>query len=173
MKFYLTRFRAARFALVFLLLIFKSSHTIAQESRGIIKGLVLNSTGEPLNGVTIIARNTKTNSTSGTSTDNTGNFTFSKIASGGPYSFTFSTVGYEDQTVSGYNIKDDITLSLKVSMKSTMAKLDEVVLGFFYSGLIHRYFRYFLKACISIETDNSFTCLASFGGYKNNTIRSA
>jgi len=99
----------------------------AQGKASEVKGIVQNNTGDPLPGVSVIIRNTKTNFTAGTSTDSSGNFTFQRVSPGGPYSFTFSTVGYEDQVLSGYNIKDDVTLSIVTKMKSTMATLDQVV----------------------------------------------
>ena len=99
----------------------------AQAKNSLIKGLVQSSDNDPLAGVSVILRNTKSNFTLGTSTDSAGNFSFDGIAAGGPYSFTFSTVGFETQTLSGYNIKEDITLSLLVKMKATSASLDQVV----------------------------------------------
>src|SRR4051812_7262228 len=98
-------------ALIFLLLILFAAEVPAQ-TNSIIKGKVQNSVNEPIPGVSVIIRNSKTNFTAGTSTDSTGDFTFSRVASGGPYSFTFSNVGYETQSLAGYNIKEGITLSL-------------------------------------------------------------
>jgi hypothetical protein len=46
---------------------------------------------------------------------------------GGPYTFIFSGVGYETQTLSGYNIKNDVTLSLMIKMKEMSSNLDNVV----------------------------------------------
>ncbi|MEJ7826658.1 MAG: TonB-dependent receptor, partial [Segetibacter sp.] len=119
--------QATFFGLMFLLLFLNASKTSAQERNSKVKGAVLNSRSEPLSGVSVIVRNTQTNFTSGTSTDNSGNFTFSNIPSGGAYNFTFSNVGFEDQTLSGYNIKDNQTLSLTVKMTSSSATLDQVV----------------------------------------------
>ncbi len=119
--------RATPFALMLLLFILNSVNLNAQFSTSLVKGVVQNNNNGPLSDVSVIIRNTKTNFTSGTSTDSSGNFTFSRITAGGPYSFTLSTVGYEDQTLSGYNIKENITLSLVVKMKSNMATLDQVV----------------------------------------------
>lgn len=99
----------------------------AQVKTSLVKGVVRNNDGEPLNAVSVIIKNTKTNFTSGTSTDSSGIFNFSTISAGGPYSFTFSTVGYENQVLSGYNIKEDITLSLVVKMNQSSASLDQVV----------------------------------------------
>lgn len=99
----------------------------AQENPSMIKGMVQNDNNQPLPGVSVIIRNTKTNFTSGTSTDNSGVSTFTRIPSGGLYSFTFSTVGYESQTLSGYNIKDNSTLSLAVKLAESASSLDQVV----------------------------------------------
>lgn len=99
----------------------------AQDRASLVKGVVQNNSNEPLPGVSVIIRNTNTNFTSGTSTDSSGMFTFSRVSSGGPYSFTFSTVGYKSQTSSGYNIKEGITLSLAIKMAATSASLDQVV----------------------------------------------
>src|SRR3954467_5312690 len=99
----------------------------AQENSSIVKGVVQNNNGDVLAGVSVVIRNTSNNFTSGTSTDSTGVFTFSRVPAGGPYSFTFSIVGYENQTLGGYNIKNDVTLSLIVKMKELSNTLDQVV----------------------------------------------
>lgn len=114
------------FALMLLLCILSSVSLFAQSST-LVKGLVQNTNNQPIAGVSVIIRNTKTNFTSGTSTDSSGIFSFPRIASGGPYSFTFTYVGYETQTLSGYNIRENTTLSLVVKMNSTVASLDQVV----------------------------------------------
>ena len=99
----------------------------AQEITSQVKGLVQNDRDEPLSGVSVILRNSKTNFTLGTVTDSSGAFTFSRVPSGGPYGFNFSAIGFESQALSGYNIKDDITLSLMVKLKSSNTSLDQVV----------------------------------------------
>ena len=119
---------ATFYALLFLLLfIFKNCDLHAQGKAGLVKGIVTNDKGDPLPGISVIIKNTKTNFTTGTSTDSSGVFTFSRVAAGGSYTFTFSAVGYETQPISGYNIKEDNTLSLLVKMKSNVTDLDQVV----------------------------------------------
>ena len=117
----------ATLALIFLLTGLIASDVQAPQNSNLIRGLVQNNSSQPIPSVSVILRNTKTNFTLGTSTDSSGAFSFSKIPPGGPYSFTFSTVGFETQTLFGYNVKDDITLSVIVKMESTMAALDQVV----------------------------------------------
>jgi TonB-linked SusC/RagA family outer membrane protein len=121
-----TGFGVNCFAMTFLFLI-SCSYLFAQSGSSVVTGLVLSTEGEPLNGVSVITRNSKTNFTAGTTTDSSGKFTFTRISAGGPYTFTFSNVGYEYQTLSGYNIKEDITLSLVVKMKSNSTALEQVV----------------------------------------------
>jgi TonB-linked SusC/RagA family outer membrane protein len=116
-----------RLALILFASLLGSLQLTAQEKVSLIKGLIQNTNNEPLAGVSVIVRNTRNNFTSGTTSDTSGIFSFSRIPSGGPYSFTFSAVGYESQTLSGYNIKEDIRLSIVVKMKSSATSLNEVV----------------------------------------------
>lgn len=102
-------------------------NSFAQTSTSVVKGIVQSTNNELLSGVSVIIKNSKTNFTAGTSTDSSGAFTFSRVPSGGPYSFTFSNVGFETQTLGGYNIKNDITLSLVAKLKASSANLDQVV----------------------------------------------
>ncbi len=121
------KIRAYFYALVILFLSLTAIKTNAQEKPSLVKGMVTDINGGPLAGVSVILKNTKTNFTAGTSTDTSGLFTFARVSSGGPYSFTFSNIGYENQTVSGYNIKEDVTVSLSIKLASTSASLDQVV----------------------------------------------
>lgn len=115
----------AAIALTVLLFMFISP--VQAQEKTMVKGIVQNNNNEPIPGVSVVIRNTKTNFTSGTSTDSTGNFSFSQIAPGGPYRFTFSSVGFDAQTLADYNIKQGITLSLVVKMKSSAELMNQVV----------------------------------------------
>lgn len=113
-------------ALMFLISILKISDVNAQKSSQ-IKGIVQNNKNEPLAGVSVVIRNTKTNFTAGTNTDSSGVFIFSNNPSGGPYRFTFTTAGYVSQTLSGYDIQEGTTLSLVVKMEESIQVMDQVV----------------------------------------------
>ncbi len=119
--------KVAFHALMFFIFTLHAFNLSAQEKSSLVKGLVTTNNGDPIAGVSVIVRNTKTNFTAGTSTDSSGNFTFTRVSPGGPYSFTFSNVGFETQALGGYNIKDDITLSLIVKLRENVANLDQVV----------------------------------------------
>ncbi len=127
MRFHLLKSGLTCYALMFIVFILHASALHAQQRSSSVKGVVTNNNGDPIGGVSVIVRNTKTNFTVGTSTDSSGIFTFSAISSGGPYSFTFSNVGFENQTLSGYNIKENAPLSLTIRMKESSATLDQVV----------------------------------------------
>jgi len=114
-------------ALIVLLFFTPKNLLQAQEKSSVVKGVVTNNTNEPIMGVSVIIKNTKTNFSSGTSTDSSGSFSFSYINTGGPYTFTFSSIGYESQTLQGYNIRDNSILSLVVKMQKESASLDQVV----------------------------------------------
>src|SRR5215210_4773181 len=102
MRFNTLKSRAPRYALMVLATLATFLHTNAQVKTSLIKGVVQNSDSEPLTGVSVVIRNLNTNFTSGTTTDSTGVFSFNRISPGGPYNFTFSMVGYENQTLTGY-----------------------------------------------------------------------
>ena len=114
------------YALLFLF-VFSVSALQAQDRIGLVKGFVTSNNGDPVGSVSVVIRNAKTNFTAGTSTDSTGQFSFSRISPGGPYTFTFSNVGYETQTLSGYTVKEDVALSLTVRLKDNASNLDQVV----------------------------------------------
>ena len=59
------------------------------EKNSSVKGVVNSNKNEPVEGVSVIIRNTKTNFTSGTTTDANGSFSFLRIPLGGPYNFIF------------------------------------------------------------------------------------
>lgn len=110
-----------------LLILGFSVRSEAQVQTSLVKGFVSDNHSQPIAGASVVIRNTNTNFISGTSTDSSGVFTFSHVPAGGPYSFAFSAIGYERQTLSGYMIKTDVTLSLMIKMKDSAETIDQVV----------------------------------------------
>lgn len=127
MKGKLPLIRATIIVLIFLTLIFQSFTSRAQEGLTVVNGIVQSESNGPLVGASVIIRNSKTNFSSGVKTDSSGVFT-ARIPAGGPYSFTVSNVGYEVQTLSGYNLKGGTTFTLNIAMKTTAGMLDNVVI---------------------------------------------
>lgn len=99
--------------------------SLAQDKAN-VKGIVKDERGETLPGVTIIAKNPTSNTSSTAQTDSEGVFRF-RLPSGGPYNFTVSYIGYQTQTLSGYSIKAEEIISLVVKIKESTATLNDVV----------------------------------------------
>lgn len=114
--------------LLLLLIVFSGLYVAnAQSTKSSVSGVVKNEKGEPLHGVSVIAKNTSTNFVEGAFTDSNGVFKFEKVPPGGPYRFTFSSVGYQDEELSGYTIKPDASVLLTMKMRGQAANLTEVV----------------------------------------------
>lgn len=100
----------------------------AQQNRSDVTGIVRSEiNGKALAGVSVTVNNAKNNFSASTQTDTLGVFTFSRLPAGPGYSFTFSYVGHETQTLTGYNLKPGADFSFVVELKEQVAKLDEVV----------------------------------------------
>src|SRR6202012_2279614 len=80
-------------------------HAQEANSSGSVTGIVRNEKGDPLGGVTVVATSTANGFKAGASTDTNGVFTFTKLPAVGKYTFSFSSVGFEPQTLSDYEIK--------------------------------------------------------------------
>jgi TonB-linked SusC/RagA family outer membrane protein len=108
------------------MLILHSFTSGAQENSSIVKGMVHGENNQPLIGATVVVRHSKTNFAAGASTDTAGVFT-ARLPAGGPYRFSVSMIGYEPQTLSGYNLKEGTTFTLDVEMKASARALEQVV----------------------------------------------
>ncbi|HEY6955943.1 MAG TPA: carboxypeptidase-like regulatory domain-containing protein, partial [Flavisolibacter sp.] len=97
--------------------------TAKAQSLSVVKGIVHGDNNLPLVNASVIIRNNKTNFTTGAKTDSAGVFTV-QVPAGGPYEFKISNVGYEQQTLSGYNLKEGTMFQLDVPMKLTAGTLD-------------------------------------------------
>lgn len=126
MKFNYFKFQWHNYALFFLLFLVAGPELSAQSTAS-IKGTVHNNKNEPLAGVSVLIKNTKTNVSSGTSTDNNGAFTFPQVNSGGPYALSFSAVGFEPQTIPVSNITEGAPLSLSIKLNDNISVLNQVV----------------------------------------------
>lgn len=99
----------------------------AQNNLAEIAGRVKNEKGEGLSAVSVVAKNAISNFTAGVQTDSLGIFRFTNLPSGSQYSFTFSYVGFEPQTLSGYTLKPNAAVSLVVKLKELNNSLNDVV----------------------------------------------
>jgi TonB-linked SusC/RagA family outer membrane protein len=94
---------------------------------GSVSGIVRNDQGDPVGGVTVVAKNGATGLSAGTQTDSAGLFRFPKLPVGVRYSFSFSGIGYQTQLLSDYAVKPDASVSILVKLKDATNALNEVV----------------------------------------------
>lgn len=100
----------------------------AQQHRSDVTGIVKSEeTGEALWGVSVTVKNAASNFSASVQTDSSGVFAFSRLPAGPGYTFTFSYIGFETQTLSGYDLKPGADFSLRVELKVAEQKMNEVV----------------------------------------------
>ena len=92
-----------------------------------IKGQVTDENGQPVTYASVSAKNQTTGATTTTQTDSLGIFTYHNLPAGGPYAFVVSHVGFQTQTLSGYNIKTDADISLLIKLRAVENGLNEVI----------------------------------------------
>jgi catecholate siderophore receptor len=92
-----------------------------------IRGQVNDENGQPVTYASVAARNQSTGQAATTQTDSLGIFTYHNLPAGGPYSFVVSHVGFQTQTLSGYNIKADAAISLLIKLKAVENGLNEII----------------------------------------------
>lgn len=93
-----------------------------------VNGMVTSSDNEPLEHVTVVAKNTaKSQYVYNTTTDSSGAFRFAGVQLEGKYSFTFSRIGYKDQTITGFTLNADGNTSVFVKLQRDSSSLQDVV----------------------------------------------
>jgi len=97
------------------------------QSANQIKGQVTDESGQPVTYASVMAKNQGTGASATTQTDSLGIFTYRNLPAGGPYSFVVSHVGFQTQTLSGYDIKSDADISLLIKLKAVENGLNEIV----------------------------------------------
>ena len=112
--------------LCLLVLLCTGVRVMAQES-GSVSGIVRNALGEPVPNVSVVATNSTTGLNAGTTTDSSGLFKFVKLPVKGRYSFAFTSVGFQQQVLSGYTLKADASTSILVKLREQPGDLTEVV----------------------------------------------
>jgi TonB-linked SusC/RagA family outer membrane protein len=113
----------------FVLLFLLGTVTAQAQTKAQLNGIVTSGSGDPLDGVSITVRLTssKDKEVQSLSTNDKGVFQVSALNPGSRYSFTFSHVGYQEQTVKNFEIKAGVNNSMIVRMKELPAGLNEVV----------------------------------------------
>lgn len=96
-----------------------------------INGNVVDAGGESLPGANVIAIHQPTGTRYGVVTNLEGRFVFPNVRVGGPYSVTVTFVGYEEQTVSGFELSLGQNYSINITLLEAGVELEGVeVIGF-------------------------------------------
>ena len=92
-----------------------------------LTGLVTDDTDETLPGASVVAVHTPSGTTYGTSTRSDGSYRISNMRVGGPYTITFSFVGFRSYIVEDVYLSLGETYNLRGRLASTAIDLDELV----------------------------------------------
>jgi len=90
-----------------------------------INGRVLDDAGDGLPGATVVAVHTPSGTRYGTATRPDGRYNLNGLRTGGPYTVTFSFVGFQDQTVNDIFLKLGQNLTIDIDLKEGVT-LDEI-----------------------------------------------
>lgn len=118
------------FTSVIVLLQFMIFQNVMAQNASTVKGLVIDEQNKPIPGVSVTAKNLNGSPVLNTQTDLDGVFQFKALESGS-YIFIIRYVGFETQTLSGYNLKTGEIITLSAKLKEESSRLnDVVVVGF-------------------------------------------
>lgn len=92
-----------------------------------LTGTVLNEKKEPVQGVTVVLTEKRSQQKKTVVTDENGNFSFSKLTAGASYTLKFTMVGYEEYIQQNYMVKEGISNTILVNLKQATRTLDDVV----------------------------------------------
>jgi hypothetical protein len=107
-------------------LIFAAFTTYGQATDATISGLVKESSGAVLPGATISIKNESTGFQTGTQSGPDGRFAVKQLPLGGPYSVTFSYVGFSSQVRTGYQLNQADLITINVTLAETDRALQEI-----------------------------------------------
>ncbi len=113
--------------LFYFLLLLLTTAGFAQVTTSKIQGTVTDSAG-PLEGVNIVVKHLPTGTVSGTVSQFTGDYSIINLRVGGPYTITFSYVGYKDVVFNDIYLDLGKTTNIDVVMQSESNQLEEVVI---------------------------------------------
>lgn len=111
------------------MLFLNSNQTYGQATNATVKGKIIDAGGLPLMGATIIVKNTATGFTSGTTTNETGNYKIQQLPLGGPYSVTAKFLGFQDAVKKGFMLNLNDAISLDFILQESSTSLSEIVIS--------------------------------------------
>ena len=92
-----------------------------------VRGTVRNDRGEPVAGASVVIKNAARGVTKGAATDTSGTFEFAGLPPGKGYSFVVSSVSYNEQTASGYDLQEGNTTDITIELAGREQALSDIV----------------------------------------------
>jgi hypothetical protein len=139
------------FTMLLLCFCFKNP-LFAQTTQASIFGIVTDQTKNPIPGASVEVRNTSTGFTTRTSTDAKGGFTFKELPLGGPYTVKVKSIGFGEQTRTGYTLNFGDVVRADVNMQEASQNLETVQV--YASGLRNKVQNFGASTEISARTMN-------------------
>ena len=99
----------------------------AQVTTSALGGLAVDTNGEPVVGVAVIATHTPSGTVYGVTTNEVGRFTINGMRAGGPYTVEFSCLGYQTVTYTDLTIQLAETFSLNATLNEDSEMLSEAM----------------------------------------------
>lgn len=99
----------------------------AQVTTASLTGVVADQTGETLPGASVVAVHTPSGTTYGTSTRSDGSYRISNMRVGGPYTITFSFVGFRSYVVEDVYLQLGETYNQRGTLSTDSIELDELI----------------------------------------------
>jgi TonB-dependent starch-binding outer membrane protein SusC len=109
------------------LLLLMGMPAIAQKSGVTVNGIIKNEKGEVMPGVSVKATHSTSGAVKNVVTNEKGVFTFNDLIPEATYNFTFSSVGYDAQKLSGYKLRREGSMSIAITLKESTSSLSQVV----------------------------------------------
>ena len=101
--------------------------SFAQVTTSALSGLAVDTNGEPVIGVAVIATHTPSGTVYGVTTNEVGRYTINGMRSGGPYTVEFSCLGYQTVTYTDVTLQLAETYSLGATLNEDSEMLSEAM----------------------------------------------
>lgn len=125
---------------------------VAQTTQASILGIVSDQSKNPIPGASVQVKNNSTGFTTRTATDAKGGFTFKELPLGGPYTVTVLSIGFGEQTRTGYMLNFGDVVRVDIAMQEASQNLETVQV--FASGLQNKVQNFGASTEISAKTMN-------------------
>jgi hypothetical protein len=100
-----------------------------QATNATVKGVVKDLSGEPLMGASIIVKNNSTGFTSGSISNEEGNYKIQQLPLGGPYTVIAQYLGYQERVQEGFALNLSDVLTVDFILQESATALDEVIVS--------------------------------------------